>query len=624
MIRNIGEKILQNKKFLMLVERLSFLVMLAGILYTTYVANDSEYSKIEENALSPSLNRMNIQNPNLLDYFKQISESMANYTEQKEVIQFLEKFFDENNMEYQVQNFTQKTENGVEQRKNIAGLYRSKRSNNYECNLISFDINPVQKKISIPFALAFAKYYENHKVNYLSRDVIFLGYDSRGKKYGYSVEQFIKENLSENSQIPKCGVIRQALNIDLDSNFQQLYLKTLGFDGKVPDRDYFLGFNQMMLDAFSETGYKYSEVSFIIPNTLGNFLERILHQVGQQLQMVFPMDFFKQFKYFFHILISGIYGDKHDAHSQLIYHGIQAITIKGKSNSKLQSSDITNTISQLFNVVESSQRANFALDEQLHAGSTLYYPLTKNRQITIKLLPISIILVCAPFAIQYLKEYFNKQNNPQVNLVKVHTRSLICVFHTFFMLALPTVAQILYPYVFPNQGNPIFCQDWSSFSNPKLLNLFYLLVALIILTRLLFKIIIEYVILKGILKQSLKESKLDGDFSATVNGLILGLFTIIYLFINTSIAYASITLFCPLFYISRPIIPRDIKGVFRTIATFACFYLVYTAISYFQLNYLNEVIEAIITQQCIQTSKVWFALSLLFNLLWNKIEIFLI
>ncbi|KAL4469201.1 hypothetical protein ABPG72_008941 [Tetrahymena utriculariae] len=623
MIRNIGEKILKNKKVLMLIERLSFLVMLAGVLFTTYVANDSEYSKIEENALSPSLKTMNTQNPNLLDYFKQISESMANYTEQEDVIQFLEKFFEENNMEYQVQNFTQKTENGVEQRKNIAGLYRSKRSNNFECSLVSFDINPVHKKISIPFALAFAKYYENHKINYLSRDIIFLGYDSRGKKYGYSVEQFIKENLSENSQIPKCGVIRQALNIDLDSNFQQLYLKTLGFDGKVPDRDYFLSFNNMMLEAFSENGYKYSEVSFKIPNTLGNFLERILHQVGQQLQMVFPMDFFKQFKYFFHILMSGIYGDKHDAHSQMIYYGIQAITIKGKSNPKIQS-DSTSSITQLFNVVEASQRANFALDEQLHAGSTLYYPLAKNRQITIKLLPISIILVCAPLAIQYLKEYYNKQNNPEINFVKIHARNLIGVFHSFFMLVLPTVAQILYPYVFPNSGSPIFCQDWSSFSNPNLLNLFYLLVALIILTRLLFKIIVEYILLKGILKFSLKESKTDGDFSAATNCLILGLFTIIYLFINTSIAYVSITLICPLFYISRPLVPKGVKDFFRTIASFACYYLVYTAISYFQLNYLNEVIEAVITQQCIQTSKVWFALSLLFNVLWNMIEIFLI
>ncbi|EAR83821.3 transmembrane protein, putative (macronuclear) [Tetrahymena thermophila SB210] len=623
MIRNIGEKILQNKKVLMLIERLSFLVLLAGILYTTYVANDSEYSKIEENALSPSLGRMNTQNPNLLDYFKQISESMANYTEQKEVLQFLEKFFDENNMEYQVQNFTQKTENGVEQRQNIAGLYRSKRSNNYECNLISFDINPVHKKISIPFALAFAKYYENHKVNYLSRDIIFLGYDSRGKKYGYSVEQFIKENLSENSQIPKCGVIRQALNLDLDSNFQQLYLKTLGFDGKVPDRDYFLGFNNMMHEALSESGFKYSEISFKIPNMLGNFLERILHEVGQQLQMVFPLDFFKNFKYFFHILMSGIYGDKHDAHSQMIYHGIQAITIKGKYNPKIQT-DNSNTITQLFNAVESSQRANFSLDEQLHAGSTLYYPLTKNRQITIKLLPISIILVCAPFAIQYLKEYFNKKNDPQTNLVKIHARTLIGVFHSFFMLSLPTVAQILYPYVFPNSGDPVFCQDWSSFSHPQLLNLFYLLAALIILTRLLFKIILEYVVLKGILKCSLKESKSDGDFSATANGLILGLFTIIYLFINTSIAYISITLMCPLFYISKPLIPRSAKDFLRTVAIFACYYLVYTAISQFQLNYLNETIEAVITQQCIQTSKVWFALCILFNLVWNKIEIYLI
>lgn len=35
----------------------------------------------------------------------------------------------------------------------------------------------------------------------------------------------------------------------------------MGFDGKVPDRDYFLGFNSMFLEAFGEKGYKYTEVS---------------------------------------------------------------------------------------------------------------------------------------------------------------------------------------------------------------------------------------------------------------------------------------------------------------------------------------------------------------------------
>lgn len=51
-----------------------------------------------------------------------------------------------------------------------------------------------------------------------------------------------------------------------------------------------------------------------------------------------------------------------------------------------------------------------------------------------------------------------------------------------------------------------------------------LLVGLIVGSRLIFKILIEFVILKGILKFNLKERKIDGDYSASLNGVILGKF----------------------------------------------------------------------------------------------------
>lgn len=51
-------------------------------------------------------------------------------------------------------------------------------------------------------------------------------------------------------------------------------LKKVGFDGKVPDRDLFVAYNNMMLESFGEHGYKYSEVSSSIPVKVGNFLEK--------------------------------------------------------------------------------------------------------------------------------------------------------------------------------------------------------------------------------------------------------------------------------------------------------------------------------------------------------------
>lgn len=57
------------------------------------------------------------------------------------------------------------------------------------------------------------------EINYVSRNVLFLGYDSRGMDYGYSVQKFLEDYESPDTTIPKCGTLRQAINIDLDSAF---------------------------------------------------------------------------------------------------------------------------------------------------------------------------------------------------------------------------------------------------------------------------------------------------------------------------------------------------------------------------------------------------------------------
>lgn len=52
-----------------------------------------------------------------------------------------------------------------------------------------------------------------------------------------------------------------------------MYYKALGFDGKVPDLDYFLNYNKLFYLLFKED-YKYTEYSSSVCVSLGNFLEK--------------------------------------------------------------------------------------------------------------------------------------------------------------------------------------------------------------------------------------------------------------------------------------------------------------------------------------------------------------
>ena len=71
----------------------------------------------------------------------------------------------------------------------------------------------------------FADFVCVSEINYISRNILFLGYDSRGMDYGYSIQKFLEEYESANTTIPKCGTIRQAVNIDIENGFTNLYLK---------------------------------------------------------------------------------------------------------------------------------------------------------------------------------------------------------------------------------------------------------------------------------------------------------------------------------------------------------------------------------------------------------------
>lgn len=85
--------------------------------------------------------------------------------------------------------------------------------------------------------------------------------------------------------------------------------------------------------------------------------------ISEKTKFFIPGNFFGNFKGFFHSVIIGLYGEKNEAHSPMISHGVMAITLKGRKAAKSTENEEASKLKNLFNVVDSVMRAQFALDE---------------------------------------------------------------------------------------------------------------------------------------------------------------------------------------------------------------------------------------------------------------------
>lgn len=88
MIRKVAVTLLTNRHFLSFIEKISYdnvwfkflshyfykriLVLIASIIFSFYIPSMATPSKIEENALSPNLNRVHSQHLRLVEIFKDI------------------------------------------------------------------------------------------------------------------------------------------------------------------------------------------------------------------------------------------------------------------------------------------------------------------------------------------------------------------------------------------------------------------------------------------------------------------------------------------------------------------------------------------------------------------------
>lgn len=68
----------------------------------------------------------------------------------------------------------------------------SPRAVSHECNLFTYDMGMDPNNIaSMSFSLGLAEMLRNDNINYMSRNILFVGYDGRYQEFGFSIKSFL-------------------------------------------------------------------------------------------------------------------------------------------------------------------------------------------------------------------------------------------------------------------------------------------------------------------------------------------------------------------------------------------------------------------------------------------------
>jgi len=413
MLRQKFSKVVTSPKFYKKALVLSYLAGLAIFFIIPFLPTMGERGFISENAVSafnplPSFDVDRV-------YTIQQSIEKATQTSLSNSLSFIETFFMKNNVQPRKQEFVV---SGDLEGTNLYGIYRTKRGDPGECNLISFSHDLTTRngegKFEIAMALSFLEMFAaSNQINYNSRDIIFLAYDGRFKAYGKAVGAFLDSYFSdENIGMERCGTIRQAINIEIEKDdFNKLAVLYQGINGRVPDHDYYVmitkildknvnfwefqkdySFEKKLSDLLRE-GY-YSKVAQIYQDLSGNRLpyfeatETLVNLKG--------------------LLI----GNSHDAHTYMLEKGIQAVTLKGyecKNNCR-GVKPLREALTALGETIEGINRGSQAIQEQLHAGST-YYLATAKRNMYFLLGSIAFVgLLILPVIVKAVITYYDQSS----------------------------------------------------------------------------------------------------------------------------------------------------------------------------------------------------------------------
>lgn len=289
---------------------------------------------------------------------------------------------------------------------NTFGIYTAKRGDSSECNLITFDNGIGHKQndksgIEISFVLSFLEMLmKNHdKINYISRDIIFLGYDGRYRSQGKAIKEFLDNYYgSKRIGFPRCGTIRQAINIEIDNdNFNRIALHYQGLNGRINDLDYYLTFKDLV-KGYAPAFWTIDEdmkVERMVQKFLSQHYYPHAYQISRQLGEVLPV---VDFSYTMNMIKTYALSRPDEAHSYIMERGIPAVTLKGHKCQNCIKISEQEALQALGRIVETGNRASMGLQEQLHAGLKTYILVDPDHIIGIKfvviilIIPISMVL----------------------------------------------------------------------------------------------------------------------------------------------------------------------------------------------------------------------------------------
>jgi hypothetical protein len=188
-------------------------------------------------------NRIQLVN-NFLDELRQVKESRG-YSSGTSGIEYMKNKTKELNLETYTQEYSVYTGNGTTAKGyNIYSYLRSKRSSQKDCLLIAYrhgleqynmtyhlginnaNSNKVTRYGEIATVLILMEYFST--VNWLSRDIIFFGYDGN-LQYGTAIRHFLKEYYEgSDPRFIRGGIIRQAMSLEFKSDDFNTYGLQLG------------------------------------------------------------------------------------------------------------------------------------------------------------------------------------------------------------------------------------------------------------------------------------------------------------------------------------------------------------------------------------------------------------
>lgn len=123
--------------------------------------------------------------------------------------------------------------------KNYYTVVESERGDSRECVVLvistkSFSLGPKSSSWNLAVGLSLAEYFRT--VKWMSRDILLVFSDG-SVPYAQNIRSFLHQYTSGTIAIPRRGLLRQALVVDMDNEYDAVELDIDGINGMLPNQD---------------------------------------------------------------------------------------------------------------------------------------------------------------------------------------------------------------------------------------------------------------------------------------------------------------------------------------------------------------------------------------------------